>query len=126
MMTQSTVSELKGRGCIINVSSVLGIEGSSGSLVYAASKGAIIGMTLPLARDLGRSQIRVNAIAPSLIRTAMTAPNMHVTQSKVEQQAALGRIGYPSDFTDLVVAVVDSLYVNGAVVRLDGGARVGM
>lgn len=126
MMTQEPVSLLMGRGCIINVASVAGIEGQVGQTIYSASKGAIIGMTLPMARDLGRSQIRVNTVAPGVIKTPMAASLGEKVEKAIQSQVAFGRLGQPEEFADCVFGVINSSYVNGEVIRMDGGTRLGM
>ncbi len=124
MIGQSLVSERLGRGVIINIGSLIGIEGSRGGLIYGASKGAVIAMTLPMARDLGRHLIRVNCIAPSLFLTPMAGAFPKAAQEKVNNQIALGRMGNPDEFADCAYGIINSTYVNGAVIRLDGGQRL--
>ena len=124
MISQSLVSNLLGRGVIINLGSLIGIEGSRGVVVYGATKGAVIAMTLPMARDLGRHQIRVNCIAPSAFRTPMTTGLLKASEEKNISQIALGRIGIPEEFADCAYGIINSTYVNGAVIRLDGGQRI--
>ena len=126
MMSQDIVNKQFGRGVIINVASVAGIEGQTGQTIYSASKGAIIGMTLPMARDLGRSQIRVNTIAPGVIHTPMSSHMNDRVRVAIEANVAFGRLGESDEFADCVFGMVNSSYVNGAVIRLDGGTRLGM
>jgi NAD(P)-dependent dehydrogenase (short-subunit alcohol dehydrogenase family) len=126
MISQEIVSKLFGRGVIINVASVAGIEGQVGQTIYSASKGAIIGMTLPMARDLGRAQIRVNTIAPGVIKTPMAQSLGEKVEKAIESQVAFGRLGFPEEFADCVFGIVNSSYVNGEVIRMDGGTRLGM
>ena len=111
-------------GVIVNVSSVAGIEGQKGQLAYSASKGAIIGMTLPMARDLSRFGIRVMTIAPGIMET----PLMMNTPQKVRDGLMTGvagpkRFGDSSEFAGLVAHIIDNGYLNGEVIRLDGGIR---
>ena len=124
MIGQSLVGERLGRGVIINIGSVLGIEGTKGYVVYGATKGAVIAMTLPMARDLGRHQIRVNCIAPSIFRTPMIPNLPKEVEDHITAQIALGRIGLPEEFADCTYGIINSTYVNGAVIRLDGAQRV--
>jgi NAD(P)-dependent dehydrogenase (short-subunit alcohol dehydrogenase family) len=124
MIGQSTVSDRLGRGVIINIGSIAGIEGTPRVVVYGASKGAVNAMTLPMARDLGRHQIRVNCIAPSIIRTPMTSPIDNSLLERYQQQIALGRLGFADEFADCAYGIINSTYVNGAVIRLDGGQRL--
>ena len=126
MMKQEIVEKKWGRGVIINVASLAGIEGQTGQTIYAASKGAIIGMTLPMARDLGRAQIRVNTIAPGVLKTPMAAALGEKVEKAIESQVAWGRLGLPEEFADCVFGIINSSYVNGEVIRLDGGTRLGM
>jgi len=112
------------RGVIINVASVAGIEGQKGQLVYSASKGAVIGMTLPMARDLARYGIRVMTIAPGIIDTPlmqMAAPK--VKEGLLAQVAAPKRFGAPEEFAHLCASIIDNGYLNGEVIRMDGGIR---
>merc|ERR1712094_70812 len=112
------------RGVIINVSSVAGIEGQKGQLVYSASKGAVIGMTLPMARDLARYGIRVMTIAPGIIDTPlMQSAAPKVKEGLLAQVAAPKRFGAPEEFAQLCAAIIDNGYLNGEVIRMDGGIR---
>lgn len=126
MMSQEVVEKNFGRGVIINVASIAGIEGQIGQTIYSASKGAIIGMCLPMARDLGRSQIRVNTVAPGVIRTPMAASMNEKVEKAIESQVAFGRLGFPEEFADCVFGIINSSYVNGEVIRMDGGTRLGL
>merc|ERR1712072_1071647 len=123
-MAKCPAAEDGSRGVIINVASVAGIEGQKGQLVYSASKGAVIGMTLPMARDLGRYGIRVMTIAPGIIDT----PLMQMAQPKVKegllaQVANPKRFGAPEEFAHLCASIIDNGYLNGEVIRMDGGIR---
>jgi 3-hydroxyacyl-CoA dehydrogenase/3-hydroxy-2-methylbutyryl-CoA dehydrogenase len=113
------------RGLIVNTASIAGIEGQSGQTAYAASKGAIIALTLPLARDLAIWGIRVMAIAPGIMDTQMLA------EFPPEQREAMGalhlfpkRLGRPADFARLVAAIMENRLLNGEVVRLDAATRI--
>jgi 3-hydroxyacyl-CoA dehydrogenase/3-hydroxy-2-methylbutyryl-CoA dehydrogenase len=114
-----------GRGLVVNTASIAGIEGQSGQTAYAASKGAIIALTLPLARDLAIWGIRVMTIAPGMMDTAMFAD---FSESRREAMAALQlfpkRLGRPEEFAQLVRALLENEMLNAEVVRLDAGARV--
>jgi len=114
------------RGVVVLTASVAAFEGQIGQVAYAASKGAVAAMVLPMARDLARSGIRVAAIAPGLFRTPMleTLPE--------EAQASLGaqvpfppRLGAPEEFARLVVEIAENPMLNGTVIRLDGAIRMG-
>merc|ERR1719265_2837373 len=112
------------RGVIINVASQAGIEGQKGQLVYAASKGAVIGMTLPMARDLSRYGIRVCTIAPGIIDTPlMKSAAPKVQQGLLAQVVAPKRFGAPEEFAKLCTSIIDCGYLNGEVIRMDGGIR---
>lgn len=113
------------RGVIVNTSSVAAFEGQIGQVAYAASKAGIVGMTLPLARDLARLAIRVVTIAPGIFHT----PILDVLPP--EAIAALGnqvpfpsRLGQPDEFAALVRAVVENPMLNGETIRLDGAIRM--
>ena len=124
LVSRPSSSSLLKTGVIVNVSSVAGIEGQKGQLAYSASKGAIIGMTLPMARDLSRFGIRVMTIAPGIMET----PLMMNTPQKVRDGLMTGvagpkRFGDSSEFAGLVAHIIDNGYLNGEVIRLDGGIR---
>ncbi len=113
------------RGVIVNTASVAAFDGQIGQLAYSASKGAVVGMTLPAARDLSVVGIRVLTIAPGLFDTPLLA------SLPEEQRKALGEsvlfpklLGQPSQFAQLVVDIVGNRYLNGEVIRLDGGIRM--
>jgi NAD(P)-dependent dehydrogenase (short-subunit alcohol dehydrogenase family) len=113
------------RGVIINTASVAAYEGQIGQAAYAASKGGIVAMTLPIARELARSGIRVMTIAPGLFIT----PMMHTLPAEV--QASLGasvpfpsRLGQPSEYAALAKHIVENVMLNGETIRLDGATRL--
>merc|ERR1712072_1419969 len=107
-----------------NVSSVAGIEGQKGQLAYSASKGAVIGMTLPMARDLSRYGIRVMTIAPGIMDTPlMQAAAPKVKEGLLASVAGPKRFGKSEEFAHLVCSLIDNGYMNGEVVRFDGGIR---
>jgi NAD(P)-dependent dehydrogenase (short-subunit alcohol dehydrogenase family) len=113
------------RGVIVNTASVAAFDGQIGQLAYSASKGAVVGMTLPAARDLSVVGIRVLAIAPGLFDTPLLA------MLPDEQRDALGqsvlfpkRLGNPVQYGQLVVELARNSYLNGEVIRLDGGIRM--
>ncbi len=113
------------RGVIINTASVAAWEGQIGQAAYSASKGGVVAMTLPMARELTRFGIRVNTIAPGVFRTPM------VDIMPPEVQQALGdsvpfpkRLGKPGEFASLCVHLVENAYFNGASIRLDGAIRL--
>jgi NAD(P)-dependent dehydrogenase (short-subunit alcohol dehydrogenase family) len=118
------------RGVIINTSSVAGIEGQTGQLAYSATKGGIIGMTVPAARDLSVIGVRVNTICPGIIRTPIYKG---IAKSEQEADAFMAklaepvvfpkRLGRPDEFGHLVKSLIENDYVNAEVVRFDGGIR---
>jgi NAD(P)-dependent dehydrogenase (short-subunit alcohol dehydrogenase family) len=117
----------KGRGRIINLSSLAGLQGAGGFVAYCASKGAVRLMTYALAQELGEHGVRVNAICPGLVETAMTTidvPLVGEARAAEEQSIPLHRLGVPEDVAGVTVWLASDLasYVNGASVVVDGGA----
>ena len=106
------------RGVIINVASIAGIEGTVGQVAYAASKGGIIGMSMPLARELGQYNIRVSTIAPGPIDTGI---KMAEYAEKLKKMSVIGRFGYPHEFAILSKHIIENPYLAGSVIRMDGG-----
>ena len=114
------------RGVIVNTSSVAAFDGQIGQAAYSASKGAISAMTLPIARELAGSLIRVVAIAPGVFETPMMAGvTEEVRDSLGAQVPHPSRLGRPSEFADLVRHIVENPYLNGDTIRLDGAIRMG-
>lgn len=113
------------RGLIVNTASVAAYEGQIGQAAYSASKGGIVGLTLPAARELARHAIRVMTIAPGLIGTPMLL-NMpeEVKESLVATTLFPHRLGQPEEYAKLVLAIADNVLLNGEVVRLDGAIRL--
>eukprot|EP00429_Kryptoperidinium_foliaceum_P068693 CAMPEP_0176066184 /NCGR_PEP_ID=MMETSP0120_2-20121206/33027_1 /TAXON_ID=160619 /ORGANISM="Kryptoperidinium foliaceum, Strain CCMP 1326" /LENGTH=258 /DNA_ID=CAMNT_0017399787 /DNA_START=57 /DNA_END=833 /DNA_ORIENTATION=+ len=112
------------RGVIVNVASVAAFEGQRGQLAYSASKGAVVGMTLPMARDLAKHGIRVMCIAPGIVDTPMLqamAPN--VKEGLLRSVAGPKRFGRPDEFAQLVASIIDNGYLNGETIRIDAGIR---
>uniref|UniRef100_A0A8C4KAW6 Hydroxysteroid 17-beta dehydrogenase 10 n=3 Tax=Dromaius novaehollandiae TaxID=8790 RepID=A0A8C4KAW6_DRONO len=113
------------RGLVVNTASVAAFEGQVGQAAYAASKGGIVGMTLPIARDLASLGIRVVTIAPGLFSTPLLAGLPERVRSFLGQQAPFPpRLGHPGEFAHLVLALAENPMVNGEVVRLDGALRM--
>jgi len=113
------------RGCIINTASIAAFDGQIGQVAYAASKGAIVGMTLPLARDLASYGIRVMAIAPGIFKTPLLSDLPESVQDKLgEMVLCPQRLGVPDEYAKLVVAILTNPYLNGDVIRLDGALRM--
>ncbi|WP_394188059.1 3-oxoacyl-ACP reductase FabG [Paenisporosarcina quisquiliarum] len=123
--TQSALPHLisKGKGKIINTSSVSGVYGNVGQTNYAASKAAVIGMTKSWAKELGRKGINVNAVAPGFTRTAMVEKMPENIIEQMKSIVALQRLGVPKDIANayLFLASSESDYVNGHVLHVDGG-----
>lgn len=114
------------RGVIVNTSSVAAFEGQIGQAAYAASKGGVASLTLPAARELARFGIRVVAIAPGMMETAMmAAATEEVRRSLVEQIPFPSRPGRPEEFSSLVREIIENSFINGTVIRLDGAMRMG-
>ena len=113
------------RGVIVNTASVAAYEGQIGQAAYSASKAGVIGMTLPMARELARFGIRVNTIAPGIFWTPMMdGMPEQVQQSLAESIPFPSRLGQPEEFADLVAWIVRSRYLNGETIRLDGAVRL--
>lgn len=113
------------RGVIINTASIAGFEGQIGQVAYSASKGGVLGMTLPAARDLGKLGIRVMAIAPGGVQTPMIEGVSQELQDSIE--AAIphpSRFGKPEEFAKLVLHIIDNDYLNGTSIRMDGATRL--
>ena len=113
------------RGVVVNTASVAAFDGQIGQLAYSASKGGIVGMTLPAARDLSAVGIRVCTIAPGLVDT----PLLGSLPEEQRQMLASGipfpkRLGRPDDFAELALAIVQNGYLNGEVIRMDGALRM--
>ena len=113
------------RGVIINTASVAAFDGQMGQVAYGASKAAVAGMTLPMARDLSRNAIRVMTIAPGIFETPM------LLGMPQEVQTALGamvpfppRLGRPSEYASLVKSILENVMLNGETIRLDGAIRM--
>jgi 3-oxoacyl-[acyl-carrier protein] reductase len=113
----------RGRGRIINTSSVTGVYGNVGQTNYAATKAGVIGMTKTWAKELGRKGINVNAVAPGFIETGMTAKVPERILDQMRMMVPLGRLGLPEDIANayLFLASDESNYVNGTVLHVDGG-----
>jgi NAD(P)-dependent dehydrogenase (short-subunit alcohol dehydrogenase family) len=113
------------RGVCINTASIAAFDGQIGQLAYSASKGGIVGMTLPAARDLAGSGIRVVAIAPGLFDTPLLAAlPEEARQALGDQVPHPHRLGRPQEYADLAAHVVENPMLNGEVIRLDGALRM--
>jgi NAD(P)-dependent dehydrogenase (short-subunit alcohol dehydrogenase family) len=113
------------RGVIINTASVAAYDGQIGQAAYSASKGAIVAMTLPLARELSRNAIRVMTIAPGIMETPMLKGMPQNVQDALGQMVPFPpRLAKPEEFASLVGHIVENTYLNGEVIRLDGAIRM--
>jgi NAD(P)-dependent dehydrogenase (short-subunit alcohol dehydrogenase family) len=113
------------RGVIVHTSSVAAVEGQVGQVAYSASKAAVIGMVLPMSRELARFGIRVMAVAPGLFATPMLAGLPQEVQDSLGAQVPFpSRLGRPEEFADLVAAIYGNPMLNGSTIRLDGAIRM--
>jgi len=124
-IAQAPELEDKARGVIVNTASVAAFEGQIGQAAYAASKGGIVSLALPAAREFSRFGIRVNTVAPGIFLT----PLLYELPEEAQQSLAAAipypsRLGDPAEFADAVRFVVENQYVNGEVIRLDGALRM--
>lgn len=123
MQTNDDVGEE--RGVIVNTASVAAFDGQIGQPAYAASKGAVASMTLPLAREFARNRIRVMTIAPGIFATDMMASLSQEAQDSLGAQAPHpSRLGHPAEYAQLVQSIVENPMLNGEVIRLDGAIRM--
>ena len=116
-----------GRGAIVNMASVAAFDGQIGQASYSASKGGVVGMTLPVARDLSSSGIRLNTIAPGLIDTPIygTGPESDAFKANLGQNVLFPkRLGVPDELASMVVECVTNSYMNAETIRVDGGIRM--
>ena len=111
----------KKSGCIINISSVWGLVGSSCETLYAISKAGLDAMTKSLAKELGPSNIRVNSIAPGFINTDMNKNLSQETIHSIEQEIPLGKIGSPSSIAKCVNWLVEDDFTTGQIISVNGG-----
>lgn len=113
------------RGVIVNTASVAGYDGQKGQAAYAASKAGVIGMTLPIARDLAQSGIRINAIAPGLFLTPMMLGLPPEAQAQLAADVPFPRrLGDPAEYARLALFLIECGYMNGETIRIDGALRM--
>jgi NAD(P)-dependent dehydrogenase (short-subunit alcohol dehydrogenase family) len=113
------------RGVIVSTASVAAFDGQIGQVAYAASKGGVAAATLPIARDLSKSGVRVMTIAPGLFETPMLLGLPEEVQASLGQQVPFpSRLGKPDEYANLVAAIVDNPMLNGETIRLDGAIRM--
>ncbi len=125
MANNDVINDDGGRGVIINTASIAAYEGQVGQLAYSASKGGIVGMTLPMARDLASYGIRVNTIVPGLIHTPLFESMPEPVYKSLEASVCYPqRLGKPAEIAHLSVFIAENDYVNGECMRLDGAIRM--
>ncbi|NQX10421.1 SDR family NAD(P)-dependent oxidoreductase [Microbacteriaceae bacterium VKM Ac-2855] len=113
------------RGVIVNTASIAAFDGQIGQAAYSASKGGIVGMTLPAARDLAEHRIRVCAIAPGLVDTPMLGAIEDDSRAALAAEVPFPqRLAAPAEFAQLVTMVIDHNYLNGETIRMDGALRM--
>ena len=125
MVAAAPVTDDGERGVIINTASVAAFDGQVGQVAYAASKGGIVGMTLPMARDLARDGVRVNTIAPGIfLRPLLEQLPEEVQESLGAQVPFPSRLGRPEEFASLALEIAANSMLNAEVIRLDGAIRM--
>lgn len=125
VMSEQTPNEGGERGVIINTASVAAFDGQIGQCAYSASKAGVAGMTLPAARDLSRSGIRVMTIAPGLFETPMLLALPEEAQQSLGASVPFpSRLGKPAEYADLAAHIVENAMLNGETIRLDGALRM--
>lgn len=124
-MQYNSPNEEGERGVIINTASVAAFEGQIGQAAYSASKGGIVAMTLPIARELARAGIRVMAIAPGIFETPLLAAYTQEVRDSLGAQVPFPpRLGKPAEYAQLVKNILENPMLNGEVIRLDGAIRM--
>lgn len=125
VMAENNAEDDGARGVIINTASIAAMDGQRGQAAYAASKGGIVGLSLPMARDLARAGIRVMAIAPGIFLTPMLMGLPQEVQDQLAQDVTCPkRLGRPDEYAKLAQFIVESGYLNGEVIRIDGALRM--
>ena len=125
-ISENSPGESGERGVIISTASIAAYDGQIGQAAYSASKGGVVGMTLPIARDLSRTGIRVVTIAPGIMETPMMAGMTDEVRSSLEAQVPFpSRLGRPDEYGSLAAHIVENQYINAEVIRLDGAIRMG-
>ncbi|MBO9871918.1 MULTISPECIES: SDR family oxidoreductase [Xanthomonas] len=125
LMQHNAPGEDGERGAIVNTASVAAYEGQIGQAAYAASKGGVVAMTLPMARELARFGIRVNTIAPGIFWTPMVDGMPEAVQQSLAAAIPYpSRLGRPDEFADTVMFLLRNRYLNGETIRLDGAVRL--
>ena len=127
VMSRNEPDEDGQRGAIVNLASVAAFDGQIGQASYSASKGGVVGMTLPVARDLAVSGIRLNTVAPGLVDTPIygEGPDAEAFKAKLGESVLFPkRLGIPDELASMVVECLTNSYMNAEVVRVDGGIRM--
>lgn len=124
-MVKNELNDEEGRGVIINTASIAAFDGQIGQAAYAAGKAALVGMTLPIARDLSGDGIRICTIAPGLFKTPMMAGLPENIQTALGKMVPFpSRLGNPQEFAMLVQQIIENPMLNGETIRLDGALRL--
>ncbi len=124
-MLERSVEPGEDRGVVVCTASVAAFDGQIGQVAYAASKGGVVGLTLPLAREFAQHQIRVASIAPGIFDTPMLAGLPEAARESLGKQTPFpGRLGRPAEFAALARHIVENQMLNGEVIRLDGAIRL--
>ena len=124
-MGQTAATEQGERGVIVNTASVAAFDGQIGQAAYASSKAAVVGLTLPMARDLARSGIRVMTVAPGIFETPMLLGMPSEVQDALGKMVPFpSRLGKPNEYAHLVKAIIENVMLNGESIRLDGAIRM--
>jgi NAD(P)-dependent dehydrogenase (short-subunit alcohol dehydrogenase family) len=124
-MSQGEPDEAGERGVIVNTASVAAFDGQIGQAAYSASKGGVVGLTLPIARELAAHGIRVMTIAPGLFETPMLAGLPEKARQSLAGQVPFpSRLGRPEEYAALVQHIIENQMLNGEVIRLDGAIRM--
>jgi NAD(P)-dependent dehydrogenase (short-subunit alcohol dehydrogenase family) len=127
VMSRNEPDESGGRGAIVNLASVAAFDGQIGQAAYSASKGGVVGMTLPVARDLSAAGIRLNTVAPGLIETPIygEGPESEAFKAKLGESVLFPkRLGTPDELASMVLECVTNSYLNAETIRVDGGIRM--
>jgi NAD(P)-dependent dehydrogenase (short-subunit alcohol dehydrogenase family) len=127
MAKSDPVDESGSRGAIVNLASVAAFDGQIGQAAYAASKGGVVSMTLPIARDLSAVGIRVNTVAPGLVDTPIYGTGERAEEFKAKLGKSVlfpNRLGRSEEVASMIVEVLQNDYMNGEVIRVDGGIRM--
>jgi len=125
MFTMNEPNEDGARGVIVNTASVAAFDGQRGQAAYSASKGAIVGMTLPIARDLANIGVRVNTVAPGLFNTPLLASLPEKVRTYLASTIPFpSRLGHPDEFAHTIQYIVENPKINGEVIRVDGALRM--